>query len=455
MIDRYGAFFIVVLVFLCISWKAYALVGTPWWDECVYMGLAKNIVERHAFEINLFHQEAFRPPLYPFLLAILYLLFGFSIKLAYLFNLLIVLMASFVIYEIARRCWNDIVALLSLFLFFSFRELLFWSTKALAEPLEILLVSVFLFVWMCVDDEKKKLVLLPVSTLAFLSKYTLGSLYPLLFILIMVENRVRSWLLSRKFWYSVIISFLILLSWMFHSIAVYGSPVGSATYNLHIVNEITEQKPWNYYFLNFYNIFWIHGLIFLAGAAYLIYRKDREVIAPILWFVLYFLLMSFIVGEKNYRYLLPLLPSVVLVSARFMERMGSSNGMMRAVCLTLIACIFVSPLSYAVSVAYTNKTARSEMLEIAELIRNGKAGSVMSSNYPIYNLLTGRKVIYFPQDDWAMDEFIERYNVSYVVVDSCEYKPDWVERYVEEHPDIFVKVYEKEGWCKVELYQIK
>ncbi len=454
-ISEYFPFLIIASAFLFVSWKAYTFVGTSWWDECVYMGLAKSLVEKHVFEINLFHQEAFRPPLYPFLLAILYFIFGFSIKLAYLFNLLLTVASAFVIYEIARRCWNDVAAVLSSFLFFSFSELVFWSTKALVEPLEIFFVSLFLFLWMCARDERKMLLSVPLVTVAFLSKYTLASLFILFVIAILIKGKIRDWLISRRFWFGVMIASFILLPWIIHGCRVYNSPIGSATYNLYIVNNITKQSPWYYYLLNFYNIFKLQGIIFLAGVIYALDKRERSLFLPILWFAIYFALMSFVVGEKNYRYMLPVLPAIVIVSARFLERLGSNSGIGRAIVLSTVSLIFVLYLPSAVHQAYVNKTARSEIIEIAKLIKEGAGGNIMSSSYPIYSLLTGREVIYFPKDEWAMDKFIKKYNVAYIIIDSCENKPEWVERYIEKHADRFQEIYKHTGWCNVRVYKVK
>ncbi len=445
----------ILAVFCLIFFKSYVFVGTPWWDESVYAGIAKNLVEKQTFGINMMDQEAFRPPLYPAVLSVLYFLSDWNVlKIAYLLNLMIVLLTAFLIYRTARLLEDEVTGIIAAIMFLSFPQFLFWSTKALVEPLEAFLVTLFLYVWVSFEDGRR-LILAPVLiALAFLSKYILASL-AILFILLVLkdENRgaVRT-VLNRNLAYGVMISLLILLPWMIHSYRVYGNPLGSALYNLYLVNEVTQNMPPTYYLLKFYDTFWIPGVIFVPAAFYLLRKNEPRWFAFVAWFFIFFALMSILVGEKQTRYLMPLVPAMALVNAKFLRVVMYKKEMLALLSFVLLSCVFTFSLVYGAEKAFSNKMERYEIVEASEIINQGD-GRIMAQNYPMYHLLTGREVIWYPADVWAIDEFISKYNVSFVVYDSCSDAPEWAEAYLDNNAT-FKKVYVHTNWCNLTVYEV-
>jgi len=105
-----------------------------WWDEAVYLGLAKNLFERKGYFIN-FNQETFRPPLFPVLISILWYFFGISENIVRFFIVIVSILSIFLTYLLTKEIFGEEEALwASLFLATS-HMFLFYSLKILTESL--------------------------------------------------------------------------------------------------------------------------------------------------------------------------------------------------------------------------------------------------------------------------------------------------------------------------------
>ena len=64
-----NVFLILLLINIGFMVYFYNVNQGYWWDEAVYLGLAQNLNEGRGYWINVEGQEAFRPPLLPYLTA--------------------------------------------------------------------------------------------------------------------------------------------------------------------------------------------------------------------------------------------------------------------------------------------------------------------------------------------------------------------------------------------------
>src|SRR3989338_5198223 len=85
----------------------YGINQAYFWDEAVFLNLAKNIHEGNYY-INL-QQESYRPPLFPFILSIFYFLAEFLKLIPIVFTILTIIIT----YYFIKRMYDGKIALIS------------------------------------------------------------------------------------------------------------------------------------------------------------------------------------------------------------------------------------------------------------------------------------------------------------------------------------------------------
>ena len=466
---------ILALLTGVLTYKIFFRIGTFWWDEATYLLLAKNFCYNHIFEtnpiVNYVHQEAFRPPLYPVLICVFSrLTFGYRFVNAYALNFIEYLLAGIVLFLICRKLWDEKTGIFASILFYANPLSIKWFPMALAETTEALISSIMIlsFIYSFENSKQGKIssFFLPVlCTLAFLTKYFLAleGIFLLIFLIFILREKDKEklkWVL-----FGIFASFLILLPWLIHSYRDYGSIFGTLKYNIYLVNVYGVLhhggvKPWKYYFQNIWDIFNISLLVLIPTLyCYLKSRKRNAEFyfytASFIYITLFLISMSFFIKIKTTRYLVAILPILALLIAKGFECAGSKNKILRLLILVYLASLF---MNFATLPKYTiwQKEGRQNLLEAAKVINIGKdvPGDIMSMEYPLFNLLTGRYVIWYPENESKMLEMIKRYNVSFIVYDSYVNDPSWALSYLNAHKEIFKLILEnktKQGIVAVYL----
>ncbi len=460
-----------------LTYGIFFKIGTFWWDEATYLLLAKNFCYKHIFETNpitsTVHQEAFRPPFYPILICLFSkATFGYRYINAYALNFIEYLLTGIVLFLICKKLWDEKTGIFASILFYANPLSIKWFPMALAEATEAFISSLLLlsFIYSFEKGRQGKIAsfFLPIlSALAFLTKYFLGleGIFFLIFLFYIFKERCKekeklNWAFS-----GVIVSFLILIPWFVHSYRDYGSIFGTLKYNIYLVNVYGVLhhggvKPWQYYFQNIWDVFNI-SLLALIPAFYC-YLKSRKgskefyfYTASFLYLVLFLISMSFFIKIKTTRYLVAILPILALLIAKGFDLAGNKNRVLRLLVLLYLAHLF---MNFATLPKYTvwQKEGRQNLLVAAKVINMGKnvPGNIMSMEYPLFNLLTGRYVIWYPENESKMLEMIKRYNVSFVVYDSYVNDPPWALDYLNTHKNIFKLILEnktKQGIVAVYL----
>src|SRR3989344_6784392 len=209
----------LILVLLSLSILVfYGINQGYFWDESVYLGLAKNIQQGNYF-INL-NQESYRPPLFPFILSIFSFLGEFIKIIPILFTLTTIIITYFFI----KKIYDEKIALISASLIATAPWIIYYSQRILTETLFMLLFIASIFL-IYLSTEKKKL--LPLTFvlfgLAFLTRYQGVLLLAIFFIYILIIKKT-SILKTREFLFSLIIFFIILLPWFYIGFTYYSDP---------------------------------------------------------------------------------------------------------------------------------------------------------------------------------------------------------------------------------------
>jgi 4-amino-4-deoxy-L-arabinose transferase-like glycosyltransferase len=136
----------VFLLGLVLRLVAIVFVGgysaPPMWDGISYDILAHNLVSGNGFALD--SATAFRPPGYPFFLALIYLVFGHHYEWIRIWQALLGALAPLLMYRLAERLWSWRVGGLAA-LGMALHPLLVYFTQAIyPETLVILLVCLLL-----------------------------------------------------------------------------------------------------------------------------------------------------------------------------------------------------------------------------------------------------------------------------------------------------------------------
>ncbi len=431
--------------------------GALWWDETVYLSIADNLYTEHEYVFNINNEEEFRAPVFPAMIAASYFLFGTSSEtIARLAVFGASLLFAFAVYYLGKRLYNVKIASAGALLAVAAPQFIFWSSKILSEAASVLFAATTLYViYIIIEENRNKLypLLGALLALSFLTKYPLGLLVVLFFAWALFRKKQKLFFCKQAVFGAI--AFLVILTpWMYNSYDAYGRIFGSANYNTYIVNDLHTGSP-DMYAREFLTYYGIIGALFLAGAAYSIWKKDMPGIFLVSWFLIVFFALSFAISEKQIRYILIALPSIALLASRASFALFEKLPWKR-----LLAFIFVLSVAFIVFVpeferSYNNKSI-GLLVEDAGLYLREHAPEgtmIMSQSAPPYHYYSKHKVIWFPKDEWAIMDFMYRYNISYVEIDNHVKHPDYVLNYFENNNYFTLEYNKTEGDKFVLLYR--
>ncbi len=131
---------LIVRVVFVFQWNATPYGAVPLLDALAYDEWAQNIAKGHLLQSRAFYQS----PLYPYLLAVIYKIFGHKLLAASLFNAVLSAGACTVLGIIAFEAFGVEAALAAGILATFTRSFVFYSAPVMKEPLGLLLLALFL-----------------------------------------------------------------------------------------------------------------------------------------------------------------------------------------------------------------------------------------------------------------------------------------------------------------------
>jgi len=388
---------------------------TYWWDEAVYLSLARNLATKAYFGMNypfperlfefyeyrLVIDESFRQPLFPFLLSFFY---WFGEKVQRIISPFFASLTVFLTYIVGKKLKDEYTGLAaSIFVAFS-HYFLFFSSKILTESLSsfIFLLS-FLFL---IKLQKDRRYILPFGisvALSLLTRYT-NLLILLPFIFILFKKKDFKMILEVS-----VIVLIILLPWFVFSSLRYGNFLGALLVSFkEVYGKEYFHYPFYYYFINLLEIFGIP--IFFSLFFLLNYKKENKLL--LLTFLLIFIAFS-ILARKEFRYLVPYFPIFFLAST-----IGLRSVIEKKKVFLLIVSI-VCMLELNVSWRSLNIEEDSNTLKAAEFLKNFvKEGDfVIAENYPVLHYVTKAYALPFTGDLEHFQLIVKTFHVKFVVID--------------------------------------
>jgi hypothetical protein len=410
----------VLIAIMVLSFSAKFLIIPHnqglWWDEAVYLGLAESLQEgRYSLEQSA-PLETFRPPVMPVLFSV-YPDMLWARMLVFLTSVLSVI----AIYWMGREFYGKRAGMwAALFLSASYL-FIYFSTKALSEPLFIAFsaLSLTLFARYIREPSLRPLALAGLfAGLTFLTRYFGGLIifaYVLFFCYLAVREKRRARSLCHLA--ALVAVFVLTISpWMLMSLHYYGSPFGGFLVNFEVYSG-SFSSTLHEGLLGLGGALNIIGLLMLPGI-WFAFRgaKHRRHSGLLLLLAALSLASYMMLAHKEPRYLLSFYPMYAVFAGL---GMGSLKAIRRrhveAATAAAVLAIMAFSMCSGLSGAWDDRTAALGLveasLELGSLTGPGEA--VMATSYPYVYYLSKRSTVPFPRDVSGMDPGAAAYAVFY------------------------------------------
>ncbi len=405
---------LVPSIFLINFYQGY------WWDEAVYLGLAKSLSNGY-YQINQ-NQEMFRPPFLPFMLS--FFLFLGNLRLI---SVLFAVASVIITYLFAKELYGKKIAIIAALFLSTSHLFIFYSQKVLAEPVFCALFTLALYAfYKGVEKNKKYLPLAGVAAaLCFLTRYPGFLLIPIFSAYIVLRifekkgrGKILQRLLSKELALAAVLFIIILIPWLWHNHLVYNDLLGAfKSQQATLVGE----GPWYYYLRHAFEEFGFAIIFSIPAFAFMLFSRknsDKLLLLSIIFLLLFF---SFFVIRKDMRYLIAFASVFYIFSAYGVQSFGKWIGKEKII-LIFAALFALFSFSTGLSMCYYDLGSGASMVSASLWLKNNTAADsyIIADNYPVINYFSERKALMYPGSLSLFEKYVDEYNITYCVVDNWE-----------------------------------
>ena len=428
--DKYLTKAILIIAFLAplavFSYFFYANQGY-WWDEAVYLGLAKNLYDGNGYYINA-NQESFRPPLFPFMISLLWKIFGQTEFVVRIIPPVFGIISIAITYVLAKRLHGKEAAVWAVLMLATMHMFLFYGLKMLTETIFMTFFGLSLYLYYAGVEKDRRL--LPFAGIAmaltFLTKYmgyvlpVMYAIYPLTKFLKSREDFKRIFF-DKHYWAGALLFAAVLAPWAWMSYVNFGSPFGALLVESSTVTTGWYIEGWDYYFAHWIEIFGLVGFFAVPAALYAIFKIKKSENAFAILVMASILVFFMILPRKEMRYMISFLPFFATLFAIGAVEMKKWLKWNLSVDLFVIAfCIInfiagIQMIQYDMQGGYALKQAGLFLKSVAPA-----EAKIMSQNMPVLFYTAGKDIIYFPENENDLNKTIIENKIFYMVIEKRE-----------------------------------
>jgi len=408
---------VFVLFFLSLIINAIAsLAPIKWWDETVYANFGYWL-QNHPLDYS-FHgwgdrvfswvgKAGFRPPLISYLIATVDFITGLNQFFVNPLMPLIGALGVVFLFYLAKKLFNEKIAIYSALLMIFIPVYVFLSGKLLNDILvTTLTVLTFLSFWLGFEEQNKKFQLLTgfFLGLSVLAKYTALIIVPTLFIFLLLKNRNFHFIFEKKILVSSLI-FLITLSPLFiYSYFTYGNVLGAFIHGSEGAFYWGGVQPWYFIFSQSIEMFSATIAIFLIGMYVIIKNfkiKNSNILFLLTWFVVFAIAFSTI-PHKETRFFLPLVPAFCIISVIGVDSFKKNQKII----LSVILIIVIGSTAYGLYSNYRNEDSKPVycFLQSTNFVKQTENNAVIfTDNSPIVYYYAHRESPFYSNNQGIMN----------------------------------------------------
>lgn len=327
--EKISSFFLLIVVFT--FFLLFFRLGDNHltnWDEAWYADISRNMRATGNLITPVWNKEIFfeKPPFYFWLSTLSLKIFGiseFSIRFP---SALAGLGLAIMVYFFGKEIFNKHVGIASVFILFSSPIFLYRSRTGNMDTLLTLWMTISIFSFLKgINKNPKWFFLMGISfAFGFLTKGIIG-LYPLVVVFLYLTFKKELKIVGEKwFLLSILMACFLILSWILFSFKINGNQF----INQFLLSNFEKFDFGTSSFSNFSLDYFVHlksglkiwFLFLLVSFFYLVYRiKDKNILLLVIYFTIFFLVMSFSKNKSNW-FILPILPlASVAIAYSFLE----------------------------------------------------------------------------------------------------------------------------------------
>lgn len=370
------------------------------WDEAVYSSLGWDLKSNPLdYGFNrwadknpvMWDKAGFRAPLLPYILAGYYAIAGNNY---FLINFLIPVLGTigvFLVFLLGKELFNERIGLYSA-AFLAFLPLhVLISGRIMTDVLvTTLLTLAVIFFWY--GFEKNRRIFKPLFGftlgLAFLARYTTILLPLVLVIYLLLRHRNIKFIKNIWTWSSVAMFFITISPWLIYSYFEYDNPLGALLHAKTAASYWGGDNPWYFFFTKSFEMFSIITIVFTSGLVLSIsklknWKLNLNYVLLVIWLII-FLIFGILVPHKEERFILPLVPSLVIISAFFVNEIKSYRWHLFILVALILLAGTIIQLNNDISKFYNEDTRC--FLESMGYLRNTEENAIIfaESSPPTY-----------------------------------------------------------------------
>lgn len=323
------------------------------WDEGVYAQVAREIfTSNNLIDLTwLGSRWSDKPPLYMWMTAFFYKIFGINEFSARLFSALCGIGTIIVTYLFASRLYSRQVAIASALILVSTWHFI-WSSKiGMLDSAFTFFMCVSFFLFKLGEDKKIYLFLALLSfTCAFLTKGFTAIFIPCaLFFYLIFTGKIKMLLEPALIW-GIAVSLIILGWWHWTAFSHYGKAFIDGYFIKHIFIRTTQAvEGHSGGFFNYFKVLpnkgrpwgWVAIFVLPVAVARIFLRNEKENILPVTWFVTVFLIAS-LVKTKLHWYIIPIYPASSMLSGWAISRVLKKATVGAVAVLAFVFLVYLS-----------------------------------------------------------------------------------------------------------------
>lgn len=328
------------------------------WDEAVYANVSKGILKSANWIVLQLNGKPWfeKPPLYMWLTAIFYNLFGINEFTTRITSAIFAVATVLLLYIFVKRSLNKRAAIFSALVLLSLPHYLHFAKMGMLEVVLTFFIVLMVYFFELGLNEPIYLFLSGIILLfAYLTKGMAAFLGLGIICVYGLFSARLNYLFKREFVLGVCLSGLVVFFWHFLQYLMAGPDALSNYFGYHIYQRALQGIEGHRGGLNFYqkaifnkNMPW--GIVLYLSFLYTLWlafrRKENKAILLCCWVLLTYILYSAI-KTKLHWYIIPIYPGLAFACGIFLERLFRNRAFNIAIIVVLVAIILETRFSWA------------------------------------------------------------------------------------------------------------